>query len=91
MVVLDNVTSSNNTVHIGTKGHTQAPCGTPYQQVQNKLINTLKIITAQRGLVCNPYKITSNRFRPPKFYRLPKIHKDTPSGPIVSSKGTVFI
>ena len=63
----------------------------PTNTIKNKLINILKRVKNQTGLVSIFYKsMYPTDCVPPKFYEFPKIHKlDTPLRPIVSSCGSV--
>ena len=63
----------------------------PTNKIKNKLINILKRVKSQTGLDSNTYKaMYPMGCGAPKFYGLPKIHKQgTPLRPIVSSCGMV--
>ena len=62
----------------------------PTSRLKSKLINTLRKIKAETGMQDNIYKkIYPTGVSPPKFYGLPKIHKNIPLRPIVSSIASV--
>ena len=63
----------------------------PTGKLKNKLAQTLRDITNQRGHSYHSYrKVYPTSAVPPKFYGLPKMHKvDTPLRPIVSSSGSI--
>ena len=63
----------------------------PANKIKPKLINILKRIKSQTGLDNNIYRaMYPMGYGAPKFYGLPKIHKqDTPLRPILSSCGSV--
>ena len=63
----------------------------PTSKQKARLIKLLRNIKAQGGITEEQYKkMYPTGSRAPKFYGLPKIHKqDTPLRPIVSSTGTV--
>ena len=63
----------------------------PTNKHKNKLIGLLKTIKTQGGMNDNLYKrLYPTGANAPKFYGLPKVHKDdTPLRPIVSSVGSV--
>ena len=63
----------------------------PTNKYKNKLINLLKTIKAEGGIDNNTYKrLYPTGEVPPKYYGLPKIHKQgTPLRPIISSRGSV--
>ena len=58
----------------------------PTNKLKNKLINILKMIKGEGNIDENTYKrVYPTGASAPKFYGLPKIHKDVPLRPIVSS------
>ena len=63
----------------------------PTSHIKNKLITLLKDIKQTGGLSTQKYKqLYPTSAVPPKFYGLPKIHKEgTPLRPIVSSRGSI--
>ena len=63
----------------------------PTTKLKNKLINILKMMKGERNIDENTYKkVYPTGASGPKFYGLPKIHKeDVPLRPIVSSIGSV--
>ena len=63
----------------------------PTTKLKNKLINILKMMKEERSIDDNTYKeVYPTGASAPKFYGLPKIHKeDVPLRPIVSSIGSV--
>ena len=63
----------------------------PTSRYKNKLINMLKSIKADRSISEAIYKrLYPSGAGSPKFYGLPKIHKEVmPLGPIVSSTGAI--
>ena len=63
----------------------------PTNKIKTKLIDILKRVKSQTGLDNNTYRpMYPMGCGAPKFYGLPKIHKqDTPLRPIVSSCGSV--
>ena len=63
----------------------------PTSKQKSKVIKILKKIKAEGGISEEKYKkMYPTEAGSPKFYGLPKIHKqDTPLRPIVSSTGTV--
>ena len=63
----------------------------PTAKHKNKLITLLKTIKSQSGMNDNLYKkLYPTGASSPKFYALPKVHKDgIPLRPIVSSVGSV--
>ena len=63
----------------------------PTNKYKNKLINLLKTIKAEGGIDNNTYKrLYPTGAVPPKYYGLPKIHKQgTPLRTIISSRGSV--
>ena len=63
----------------------------PTNKYKNKLINLLKTIKAEGGIDNNTYKrLYPTGAVPPKYYGLPKIHKQgTPLRPIISTRGSV--
>ena len=62
----------------------------PTTTIKNKLINILKRVKSQTGLDSTTYNPCTPQVVSPKFYGLPKIHKQsTPLRPIVSSYGSV--
>ena len=63
----------------------------PTTKLKNRLINILKMMKGEGNIDENTYrKIYSTGASAPKFYGLPKIHKeDVPLRPIVSSIGSV--
>ena len=64
--------------------------GDPTSKLKNKLINILRKIKAETRMQENTYrKMYPTGASPPKFYGLPKIHKNIPLRPIVSSIGSV--
>ena len=91
MVIMDRqdyITKANNFLSQNTYR------SIPWDQthtIKNKLINILKRVKSQTGLNKQTYKaMYPTGCVSPKFYGLPKIHKqDTPLRPIVSSCGSV--
>ena len=63
----------------------------PTNKIKNKLISLLKTIKAEGGISETIYKkLYPTGATTPKYYRLPKVHKEeTPLRPIVSSIGSV--
>ena len=63
----------------------------PTNKYKNKLINLLKTIRAEGGINNDTYKrLYPTGAVPPKYYGLPKIHKQgTPLRPIISTRGSV--
>ena len=62
----------------------------PTSKLKNKLINILRKIKPETRMQENTYrKIFPTGASPPKFYELPKIQKNIPLRPIVSSIGSV--
>ena len=63
----------------------------PTTKLKNRLINMLKMMKGEGNIDENTYKkVYPTGASAPKFYRLPKIHKeDVPLRPIVSSIGSV--
>ena len=63
----------------------------PPINTKNKLINLLKTIKAEGGIDNNTYqRLYPTGAVPPKYYGLPKIHKQgTPLRPIISTRGSV--
>ena len=91
MVIMDRqdyINKSNNLLNQSTY---RAIPRDPTNTIQNKLINILKRVKNQTGLDSVTYKsMYPTGCVSPKFYGLPKIHKqDTPLRSIVSSCGSV--
>ena len=63
----------------------------PTNKYKSKLINLLKTIKAEGGIDNNTYKrLYPTGAVPPKYYGLPKVHKQgIPLRPIISSRGSV--
>ena len=70
--------------------HLQATSSDPTTKHKNRLINILKSIKAEGGIDNTTYKrLYPTGAGSPKYYGLPKIHKqDVPLRPIVSSRGS---
>ena len=91
MVIMDRQDYINKANHLLNLSTYKSITKDPTNSIKNKLINILKRVKTKTGLDSNIYKsMYPTGCVPPKFYRLPKIHKpDTPLRPIVSSCGSV--
>ena len=91
MVIMDRQDYINKANHLLNQNTYRSIAKDPTNSIKIKLINILKRVKNQTGLDSNTYKsMYPTGCVPPKFYGLPKIHKqDTPLRPIVSSCGSV--
>ena len=91
LVVVDKEDYINKAKHLLHQSNYKKINSDPTTKHKNKLIGLLKTIKTQGGMNDNLYKrLYPTGANAPKFYGLPKVHKDgTPLRPIVSSVGSV--
>ena len=91
MVVMDKQDLTNKSNQLLCQQAYRAIPRNPTNKIKTKLVNILKRVKNQTGLDNKTYRtMYPMGCRAPKFYGLPKIHKqDTPLRPIVSSCGSV--
>ena len=91
LVVLDKEEYIQKAQHLLHQSNYKSLTTDPTTRHKNKLITLLKTIKSQGGINDNLYKrLYPTGASSPKFYGLPKVHKDgIPLRPIVSSVGSV--
>ena len=91
LVVIDKEDYIKKAKHLLHQSNYKKINSDPTNKHKNKLIGLLKTIKTQGGMNDNLYKrLYPTGANAPKFYGLPKVHKDdTPLRPIVSSVGSV--